>query len=281
MKSSSPENRLKASSLRLFKRFAIAALFIGMPLLAEALELKNGDKIAVLTGQKFETYGWAPSGYLRLITDELAKFGIKNALPICIDGKTEMMLALIDNDVIAKKPAYVLIIPGNADYNVFEHRPMDPAFNLNLETIIGKLQSAKIKTVLVTSYFTASNPANPLNGSVAEHNEAIRALARSHGVPLIDFVKVVDAEKKVLPFDGSLAAKAVVHQMFAGEVLRTLGYTDQEITARRQAWLDIPGAIQFPPSISVNTYEKLKVAAKAAGKDVNVYLTEILHKSAQ
>ena len=264
----------------LFNKLALVALFVGLPFFAKAIDFKDGDKIAILEGQNFETWSWSPSGYMRLLTTELEKSGVKNPITISMGGqKTEQMAARIDNDVIAKKPAYVLIIPGTADYNVFAQKTVDESFNKNLVGVIEKLKAANIKTVLATSYSSNSNPSEPRNANVGEHNEAIRALAQAHIVPLIDFVKVIDNEKKVVPFDGSLAAKVVVHQIFAGEVLRTLGYSDQKIAAFRQEWLDIPGAIQFAPSVSVNTYTELKAAAKSNNTEVAVYITEVLHDS--
>ena len=88
----------------------------------------------------------------------------------------------------------------------------------------------------------------------------------------------MDGEPKIVPFDGNLAAKALVHQMFAAEVLRTLGYGEKEIADCRKAWLDTPGAIEFMPSVSNNTYAKLKAAAKASGKEVTDYMNELVHQ---
>jgi hypothetical protein len=88
-----------------------------------------------------------------------------------------------------------------------------------------------------------------------------------------------EVQKKNIPFDGNPVAKCLVNQMFAAEVLRSLGFGEKEVALCRQAWLDKPGAIQFMPSVSVNTYEKLKTAAKSSGNDVGVYMTEVLEKS--
>ena len=239
--------------------------------------IKDGDKIAVLSGQSFETYGWGPAGYMHLLADELGKAGAKNALTICLDGQTTgQLLERLEREVIANKPVYALLIPGTRDYNPFAQKAVDAAFTSNLQAIIDKLQAAHIKTVLVTSYASNSNLAFSPNQNVGEHNDAIRALAKEHGLTLIDFVKVVDAEPKIVPFDGSLTAKAVVHQMLAGEVLRTLGVGDPQVAACRKAWLDTPGAIQLPPSVSVNTYAKFKAAAQASGKDLDSYMTAVL-----
>lgn len=266
--------------MRFLKHVSLAALILWVPFFAAGLELKDGDKIALLSGQSFDIWNWSPSGYLRLLTDELAKAGIRKDLWIPLEGqKTAQMLVRLGSDVIAKKPVYALIIPGTADYNPFAERTVPVAFTNNLEAILDKLHAAGIKTVLVTSYASNSNRAFSPNANVAEHNEAIRALAKAHGLPLIDFVKVMDSEKSQTPFDGSLVAKSVVNQMFAGEVLRVLGYGDKEIAACRQAWLDKPGAIQFMPSVSVSAYAKLKAAAAASGKDVGSYMTEVLRES--
>lgn len=261
---------------------SLAALLLAVPAFAHGLELKDGDKIAILTGQSFDIWNWSPSGYMRLLTGELAKAGVKKEPWIPLEGqKTAQMLERLDADVIAKRPACTLIIPGTADYNPFAERKVAAAFTNNLEAVLVKLQAAGLKTVLATSYASNSNRAFSPNANVAEHNEAIRALARAHGLPLIDFVKVVDGEKTVVSLDGSLAAKGIVNQMFAGEVLRALGYGDNEIAACRRAWLDKPGAIQFMPSVSVNTYARLKAAAAASGKDVGSYMTEVLREHAE
>lgn len=265
--------------MRILQAVVLAICFLWAPFFAHGLELRDGDKIAFLTGQSFDIWNWSPSGYMRLLTDELAKAGVKKEIWVPLEGqKTAQMLERVDADVIAKKPVYALIIPGTADYNPFAERTVPAAFTNNLEAVLVKLKGAGIKTVLVTSYASNGNLAFSPNMNVAEHNEAIRALAKAHGVPLIDFVKVMDSEKSPIPFDGSLAAKSVVNQMFAGEVLRALGCGDKEIAACRQAWLDRPGAIQFMPSVSVNTYAKLKAAAAVSGKDTGSYMTDILRE---
>lgn len=259
---------------------SLASMLLASPVFSDGLELKDGDQIALLSGQSFEIWNWSPAGYLRLLTDELARAGIKKQPWIPLEGqKTAQMRERLDADVIAKKPVFALIIPGTADYNPFAERKVSAAFTNNLEAILVKLQTAGIKTVLVTSYASNSSLAFSPNPNVAEHNEAIRALAQQHGLALIDFVKAVDNETPLVPLDGSLAAKSLVNQMFAGEVLRALGMGDKDVDACRHAWLDKPGAIQFMPSISVNTYAKLKSAAKVAGKDVGTFITEVLRDS--
>lgn len=259
--------------------FAFSALFVGAINCSQAAPLQPGEKMAILSGQSFETWGWGTSGYIRLVTKEIEKTGVRGPVSICLENKkTEQMLAALDTDVIAKKTAHVLIIPGTKDYNVFAQRTVDESFIQNLTAIIEKLQAADIPMVLATSYAKNSDPATPRNEHTNEHNEAIRTLADSYQVPLIDFVKIVNEADEVIPLDGSLAARYLINQMFAAEVLRTLDIRDEAIAQARDTWLDVPG-VQFAPSVSVNTYEKLKAGAKASGQDPDDYITELLHDS--
>jgi len=266
--------------MRFLKMFALAALLTGVPFLAKGIEMKDGDQIAILSGQNFEIHSWSISGYMRLLNNELARAGIRKSPWIFLESKkTEQMRECLDNDVIAKKPFYVLIIPGAADYNPWSEKTVSESFTKNLAEIIRKLKAANIKTAIATSYAVNSTLPLSLNQNVAAHNDAIRALAKEQGLQLIDFAKVVDDEKKIVRFDGSPAAKCLVNQMFAAEVLRLIGFSDKEVSACREAWLDMPGAIRFMPSVSVNTYEKLKAAAKASGKDVGIHMSEVLRNS--
>lgn len=265
-----------------WKQLILAVLIAASPLGAAALELKESAPVAVLSGQNFEIYAWSPSGYLRLLASELEKAGVKAPIPVAMENqKTAQMLARADADVIAKKPRTALIIPGTADYNPFAQKTVDESFGGNLSAVIEKLKAAQIRPVLATSLAVNSNPGEPRNRNVTGHNDAIRALAKEHGVALVDLAAAIGDAKLPVPLDGSLAAKAVINQMFAGEVLRALGTGDAEIGALRRAWLDKPGAVRFPPSVSVNTYEKLKAAAGASGKDAGDFIAEILHQSVQ
>lgn len=260
-----------------FKRW-ILVLWIGSSFAVRGMDLKDGDKVAFITGQAFELWSWSPSGYMRLLTDKLADAGIKKDPLVVLERvTTTQMLQRVDDDVIAKAPRYAIIIPGTADYNAWTERVVAAEFIQNLAGVIEKLQAAKIKPILVTTYPAPSNLSLGLNKNVADHNEAIRALAQEKNVPLIDFAQAVDDETKVVPFDGNPVAKCLVNQIFAGEVLRVLGFEHQDIVAARAAWLEMPGAIKLMPAVSVNNYEKLKAAAKAAGKTVEAQMTGVLH----
>jgi lysophospholipase L1-like esterase len=259
---------------------SLSVLLLASGLTTPALDLKPTDKVAVLSGQSFEGWSWAPSGYLRLVSDELTKAGLNSQPSIDFENiKTSEMVQHIDADVIAKAPAYVLLIPGMADYNPWTQAAVDDSYKANLETVIGKLQAANIKTVLVVAYASNSNLAFATNKNIGPHNDVVRALAQEHNLPLIDLMQLIDNAPKTVPFDGNPVAKCLVHQILAAEILKTMGETDAEVAALKQAWFDKPGAVQIKPCLSINQYEKIKAAAKAAGKDPADLMAEILHKS--
>ena len=259
------------------KILTVAALTTAAPFAAHGLDIQDGEKVAFITGQAFDMWNWAPSGYLRLLTDELATSGIKKEPWVVLENvKTEQMLQRVDEVVIAKAPRYAIIVPGSVDYNPWAVREVAESFVENLKGVVEKLQAANIKPILVTAYPVASNRALASNENVAAHNEAIRALAQEKDIPLIDFTQVVDDAEKMVPFDGNPVAKCLVNQLFAAEVLRVLGYDNNAVAACRAAWLDKPGTIELMPSVSVNTYEKLKAAAKTSGQSVDAQMAAVL-----
>ncbi|MFA6293623.1 MAG: hypothetical protein WC637_17685, partial [Victivallales bacterium] len=163
--------------MRYLKAITLAALLTCVPFFAKGIEIKDGDQMAILTGQPFDIWNWSPSGYMRLLTDEIAKAGIKKFNWILLENqKTAQMLERIDNDVIAKMPVCVLIVPGTSDYNPWAEKKVPESFSKNLSETIGKLKAANIRTVIATSYAVNSNIQLSLNQNVAEHNDAIRAL---------------------------------------------------------------------------------------------------------
>ena len=269
-------------TMRCLTIFVFAGLIAGSSFRAKGLELKVGDRIAMLSGPSLEIWNWSPSGYMRLLTDEITKAGVKNIGWICLENqKMAQMLARLDEEIIAKAPVYALIIPGTADYNPWTEKTVSEAFKRNLTEIVRKLKAANIKTVIATSYVVNSNLQHPANANVAAHNDFIRALAKEHSLPLIDLVALVNEEQKSVSFDGSPVAKCLVNQIFTAASLKAFGFGDHEVAECRRAWLDTPRAIQLMPSVSVNTYELLKAAAKSSRKDVGAYMTEVLQKSLQ
>ena len=227
---------------------ALGALIQLVPSVSRAISIENGDTISVLTGGRLEYWEWEPSGFCSLVADELAQCGIKKGpFGIGLDRvKTADMLARLDS-VIEASPAYAILIPSCADYNPYTEPHPSESYTNNLREIMAKLKAANIKTIIVTSYPRNSDSEFPPNHNSAEYNEAIRGMAQEYGATLIDLTKILDEAEKPVPLDGSFAAMALVNQIFAGEVLRVLGYSDQEVAARRKAWLDKPGLVTTPP----------------------------------
>ena len=224
----------------------LVALLIGVSYPCKAIDIQDGDKLAIIGGHnRMEIWDWEPSGYSRLLTNELANVGVKKFPLVLAPGRTtEQMLANLQSDVIEQRPILAVIIPANADYNCYTTKTPNESYYANLKTIVEQLKAESIKPVLVTSYALNSDRNFSPNQSTAQFNEVIRTLAQELNVKLIDFTNVVDQEQTSVNLDGSYASKALVNQMFAGEVLRVLGYSDQEVAACRQAWLDKPGLIE-------------------------------------
>jgi lysophospholipase L1-like esterase len=244
-----------------------------------SITMKDGDKIAILSGQRFRNYAWGPSGHLRLLIDELSALGVRRSPLINLDGLTSAkMLARLDPDVIAKKPVHVLIIPGTADYKVATTAQMPAKSRENLSAIIEKLKAAGIASTLMTSYAVNGNASYGSNANSAGHNDAIRELARTHHIGLLDFAKAVDEARQTspVPFDGNPIANCMVSQVLTGEILQLVGYPRENIPRRRKAWMDIPSVISFKPLVSVNTYTALQAAAKADGHPVEEQMKRIL-----
>jgi len=231
-----------------FKMVALGALISLVPSLSRAMNIENGETISVLDGARLEFWEWEPSGFCRLVTDELAKCGIKkNPFGVGLDRvKTAEMLARLDS-VIEASPAYAILMPMCADYNPWTEPHPSESYTKNLGEIMTKLKAANIKTIIVTSYAQNSNSEFSPNNNTADYNEVIRGLAQEHGATLIDLTEILDKAEKPVPLDGSPAAKALVNQIFAGEVLRVLGFSDQEVADCRKAWLDTPGLVMLPP----------------------------------
>src|SRR5882757_5836787 len=138
---------------RLMINLVLVLTFIGIAGWANAIEIQDGDKMAILLGGRMEIWEWAPSGFLRLLTDELKNSGINRQPWLASNNrKTGQMLEHLETDVIEQHPIYALIVPLSADYNAFAEKVPNESFTNNLGAIIEKLKAANIKVIIATSY---------------------------------------------------------------------------------------------------------------------------------
>ena len=213
----------------------------------DAVNLNDGDKIAVCGGWIEGMNPWSAmpgafewTGYKGLAGLALRECGIRNA-PF-VGGldrvKTDAIAAGIDN-VIADAPAYVVLANlGTGGQNAFTEPHPNEAYIKNIGAILAKLKAAKIRTIIATSHIKYTDPAgcSGANNNMAEYNDVIREAAQKYEATLIDFTKILDETEKTIPMDASPEAAAWVNQMFAGELLRVLGYSDKDVAACRKAW---------------------------------------------
>ncbi|MBL9209307.1 MAG: exo-alpha-sialidase, partial [Opitutaceae bacterium] len=119
--------------------------------------------------------------------------------------RTDLALARLDRDVIAQRPHIVTVMYGTNDSWVDRGRTAsrltEAEYEANLRAIVGRLQSAGIRVVLMTEpKFAEQNPRNGLdeepNGRLARYVELCRRVARETGTPLIDHFAGWDAEQR-------------------------------------------------------------------------------------
>ena len=265
------------------KLLLVGLLVITHSFYTGAAEIQNGDQIAILSGQSLRNYAWSASGHLKLVVDELKQSGVTQFPLINLEQKTtQQMLDCLDQEVIAKKPLHVLIIPGTKDYNTWRESKMPENTRQNLNTILTKLKQAGIPTSIMTSYAMSCDLSFGPNQHAEGQNAAIRELAQKFDVPLIDFIQLIDdaAKNSSVAFDGNPVAKCLVSQLLASQILMIAGFSEEKISERRQLWADLPGAITFMPLVSVNTYAALKSTAKKSGIDVTEQMAIVLKKAA-
>ena len=256
----------------------IALLLAGS---SHAQEIQPSDKIAMLTGTNLGIWEWSPSGYQRLVATELDKAGVKNPW-IRITGKnTTQIREALEEEIISKRPKIAVLMPGNKDFNPWKSEVVETSYTENLTAIVAKLQTAGIPVILVTRDANPADQSNSINQNVVKHNAFIRDLARTQNCALIDLVQLVDEAPKPIPFDGNLAAKALVNHELAAAILKQIGYSNAQIAACREEWMTQPNAIQFKPSVSNNTYDQLKSKAQTADMEVGAYITSVLDQAAE
>ncbi len=264
------------------KLLFIVSAFFSLSLTAHTAEMKDGELIAVLSGQNLRNYAWSPSGHLKLVCEELKAIGVNKFPLINLEQKsTQQMLDCLDQEVISKKPIHAILIPGNRDYNPWTTAKMPEDTRKNLEEIIVKLKNAGIPTSIMTSYAMNCNISFGPNQHAAGQNAPIYELAKKHGIELIDFIRIIDESAKISPvaFDGNPVAKCLVSQMLASQILKISGFSEEKLSECRKNWMDLPGAITFMPLVSVNTYSALKATASKSGIDVEEQMASVLNKA--
>jgi lysophospholipase L1-like esterase len=223
---------------------------------AAEIPVKSGQKIAFL-GDSITAGGMGPLGYVSLTIAGLRTNGVDaTAIGAGVSGhKSNDMLARLDRDVIGRKPDWMTLSCGVNDVWHGERGVPLEAYRTNITAIVDKAQAAGIKVMILTATVIGEDLNNPNNQKLAAYNDFLRALAKEKSCLLADlnadFQKVLKASEKpggILTGDG-VHMNATGNQLMAKGILRAFGLDDAQLAKADDAWLDIPGAIEYKPAL--------------------------------
>ena len=264
-----------------------AALLLATGLTAGELVIKDGDSIAFM-GDSITQLGnlQKPNGYVNLVIEGLKAAGVNAvSIPAGVGGNTTRhMLARLEKDVIAKKPAWMTLNSGINDAGPLSVEE----FGTNITKIVEQASAAGIKVILMTTTVGAGeNLDAPSSLKCLKFCEEFRKLAKERSLLLVDLNTVMAKELTERKQDGVKGLKLTYdgthlnglgNQIVAAEILKTLGVSDVQVAALRKRWNDYPFAVAMP-EVSVNEYVKLKTAADKNGKTIDEQVSEILTNS--
>lgn len=267
-------------------KLPFAALFLSATLSSLPAEpiIKSGERLAFL-GDSITQYGASnPAGYVRLVVAGLEVNGITvDPLYAGISGNTSVdMLARVETDVLAKKPAFMTLSCGVNDVlKGADGVPLE-RFRENITALVEKVQAAGVKPLLLTATMISEKPDGLTNRNLAPYNEFLRALAKEKNLPLADINGQMQGAVKKAAAAGaprwnrdyyftcdSIHMGPQGDQLMAEGVLRVLGLNDAQIARARTAWQDIPAAIAIDFKRQITLREYNAIATRAAKKDLS------------
>ena len=266
---------------------AALAIMLGTGLAPGDIVIKAGDSIAFM-GDSLTQLGnlQKPNGYVNLVIEGLQAAGVTaTPIPAGVGGNTTRdMLARLDKDVIAKKPTWMTLNSG-----INDSPRMDlEEFRANLTRIVDQATAAGIKVILITTTIGAGENLESTEtlkrGTFAE---AFRQLGKERHLLVVDMNTVMARELTERQKDGVKGLKLTYdgthlnglgNQIFAAEILRTLGVPEAQVAASRSRWNDYPFAVGMP-ELSVNDAIRLKALADKNGKTLEEQVSAVLTNS--
>ena len=253
--------------------------------------VKSGDNIAFLGDSITQQGAGSPSGYVRLVISGLEANGVAaKPIPAGIGGhKSNQMLERLQNDVLAKKPAWMTLSCGVNDvWHGAKGVPLDQ-YKTNITAIVDRATEAGVKVVILTATMISEDPAAANNKALAGYNDFLRGLAKERGLPLADLYADMcagveaagEARKRgnIFTTDG-VHMNPVGNQMMALGVLRAFGLDAPQLAKAKEAWLDIPKAVPLSLAVTFRQYGMLQELAAKQGKPVSDVVEELLTKAA-
>lgn len=157
---------------------------------AKQVELKKGDRVLFfgdsLTELAIKDKNVPEGkGYVPLVREALKAKGVEVDAVATGGHKVTDLLQRVDQDVLAKKPTYVVIQIGVNDASA----GVTPAlFKSQLEELIKKLEKggAKVIQCTCTCRIEGYSPEDPMDRKLDALAEVARAIAREKDLPLVD-----------------------------------------------------------------------------------------------
>jgi len=197
------------------------------------VELKKGDRI-IFFGDSLTAFAIKDvhvpdgKGYVPFVRAALKERQVEVDAVATGGHKVTDLLKRVDQDVIARKPAFVVIQIGVNDASAGVTPEL---FKSQLEELIGKLQQAGARVIqcTCTCRIEGYNPENTMDKKLDALAEVARAIAREKQLPLvdlrkafIDYWKVNNPENKpkgFLTYDGNHWTETG-HQYVAEQMLK-------------------------------------------------------------
>jgi lysophospholipase L1-like esterase len=231
------------------------------------LVVKKGDKIAFL-GDSITAGGNKKGGYIKLVMSTLNKEGLNlTYVPAGKSGnKSNNMLGRLDNDVINKKPQWMLLSCGVNDVwhfklklgkRTFEGISLED-YKKNITAIIDKAQKANIKVLILTSTMIGEDQSSELNQNLVPYNEFLIEIAKEKKCLIADLNKdMQEALKKIPDVKGKgkmfgdpkykrdiknkltgdgCHMNAKGNMMMAKGILKAFGLSEDKIAAAEKSW---------------------------------------------
>lgn len=205
--------------------------------------LKDGDTIVFL-GDSITQAGAKPEGYVSLFSLFCGVNGYElKVINAGISGhKSNDMLARLEKDVLAHRPAWVSISCGVNDVWHGERGVPLADYKRNMTEIVDRCRAVRVQVLLLTATPIHENLNSPENQKLRDYNAFLRQLAQEKKLVLCDLFNAFEELYKKKLRDQNLLTTDGVHmnprgnRLMAREILRCLGASRQQIAQAEKRW---------------------------------------------
>jgi hypothetical protein len=262
---------------------ASACVSATAPCSARGILIKEGQKVAVL-GDYATT--WTDSSYPHLVIQGLEANGIKAVLiPVWGTKSSDDMLAHLDENMIAKKPDWLVISSGVS--SAWANRSADQ-YQQDIARIIDKAQAENIQVVLSTGIIADENPTSSYSKLIADYVVRLRQLAKDKKCQVTD----IDLQATIAAAGGGARSKrgnilttdgvflnALGTDIVTMGILKSLGLNTNQLIKAQDSWLTLPNFCEAKASLTTRQYEKLDALAARQSRPTAELLGEMVAKA--